>query len=127
MAELLFELYSEEIPPQLQIEARSQLKQFVENSLKEDSINFKDLSVYSSPTRLVLHIKDLADKIKIASKEIRGPKVGSPEQILKGFTKAKNVTEKDLFEKKTDKGKFYFIKTEPKIIFVENLLIKNTS
>ena len=124
MAELLFELYSEEIPPQLQIEARSQLKQFVENSLKEDSINFKDLSVYSSPTRLVLHIKDLADKIKIASKEIRGPKVGSPEQILKGFTKAKNVTEKDLFEKKTDKGKFYFIKTEPKIIFVENLLIK---
>ena len=28
MAELLFELYSEEIPPQLQIAARSQLKKF---------------------------------------------------------------------------------------------------
>ena len=35
MAELLLELYSEEIPPQLQIEARSQLKQFIENSFKE--------------------------------------------------------------------------------------------
>ena len=47
MAELLLELYSEEIPPQLQIGARSQLKEFFENSFKEDSINFKDLSVYS--------------------------------------------------------------------------------
>ena len=32
MAELLLELYSEEIPPQLQISARSQIKEFVENS-----------------------------------------------------------------------------------------------
>ena len=35
MAELLLELYSEEIPPQLQIGARNQLKEFVEKSLKE--------------------------------------------------------------------------------------------
>ena len=91
MAELLLELYSEEIPPQLQIGARSQLKQFIKNSFKEENINYKDLSVYSSPTRLTLHIIDIAEKIKIGSKEIKGPKVGSPEQILKGFTKAKNV------------------------------------
>ena len=38
MAELLLELYSEEIPPQLQIAARSQIKQSVENSFKEVSI-----------------------------------------------------------------------------------------
>ena len=52
MAELLLELYSEEIPPQLQIAARSQIKQFVENSFEENSIKYKELSVYSSPTRL---------------------------------------------------------------------------
>ena len=34
MAEFLLELYSEEIPPQLQIGARTQLKEFVENSFK---------------------------------------------------------------------------------------------
>ena len=124
MAELLLELYSEEIPPQSQIGARSQLKQFIENSLREDNINYKNLSVYSTPTRLTLHINDLAEKIKINSKEIKGPKVGSPDQILKGFTKAKNVADKDLFEKETEKGKFYFIKTEPKTILVEDLLIK---
>ena len=35
MAELLLELYSEEIPPRLQIGARSQLKQLIENAFKE--------------------------------------------------------------------------------------------
>ena len=59
MAELLLELYSEEIPPQLQIEARYQIKQFVENSLKANNIKYKELSVFSSPTRLTLLVKDI--------------------------------------------------------------------
>ena len=65
MAELLLELYSEEIPPQLQIAARSQIKQFIENTFKEKNIKYKELFVYSSPTRLTLLIKELAEKIKI--------------------------------------------------------------
>ena len=43
MSELLLELYSEEIPPQLQIEARSQLKQFIENSFKENHLKYKEV------------------------------------------------------------------------------------
>ena len=45
MAELLLELYSEEIPPQLQISARSQIKQFIENSLHQDNVKYKELSL----------------------------------------------------------------------------------
>ena len=70
MAELLLELYSEEIPPQLQISARSQIKQYIENSFKEENIKHKELSVYSSPTRLTIFTKDLSEKIKIKAKEI---------------------------------------------------------
>ncbi|WP_075534093.1 glycine--tRNA ligase subunit beta [Candidatus Pelagibacter communis] len=124
MAELLLELYSEEIPPQLQISARSQIKQYIENSFKEENIRHKELSVYSSPTRLTIFSKDLTEKIKIKAKEIKGPKVGSPNQVLQGFMKAKNVNEKDLIEKNTDKGKFYFVKTQSQSILVEDLLIK---
>ena len=124
MAELLLELYSEEIPPQLQISARSQIKQFIENTFKEENIKYKELSVYSSPTRLTLFIKDLAEKIKTEAKEIKGPKVESPDQVIQGFLKAKNVSENDLIEKETDKGKFYFIKTQSQSILVEDLLIK---
>jgi glycyl-tRNA synthetase beta chain len=124
MAELLLELYSEEIPPQLQIAARSQVKQFIEISFKEENVKYKGLSVYSSPTRLTLVINELSDQIKKESKEIKGPKVDSPDQVIQGFIKAKNVSEKDLMEKDTEKGKFYFIKTQSQIILVEDLLNK---
>ena len=124
MAELLLELYSEEIPPQLQISARNQIKQFIENSFKEDKIKYKELSVYSSPTRLTLLVKDLSEKINTEVKEIKGPKVDSSDQVIQGFLKAKNVNEKDLFKKEIEKGKFYFIKTQPQSISVEDLLIK---
>ena len=123
MAELLLELYSEEIPPQLQIGARNQLKQFFEKFFEEESIKYKEISIYSSPTRLTLAVKDISEKIKIESKEIKGPKVGSPDQILQGFMKAKNVSQNELVEKETEKGKFYFIKTKPKNILVEELLV----
>jgi glycyl-tRNA synthetase beta chain len=124
MAELLLELYSEEIPPQLQIAARSQIKIFIENSFKEVNLKYRELLVYSSPTRLTLFIEDLAEKIKTEAKEIKGPKVGSADQVIQGFLRAKSVSEKDLIEKDTDKGKFYFIKTKSQSILVEDLLIK---
>ena len=124
MTELLLELYSEEIPPQLQIAARSQIKQFIKNSFKENSIKYNNLSVYSSPTRLTLFIKEIAEKIKTEAKEIKGPKLGSPDQVIQGFLRAKNVSEKELIKKDTDKGKFYFIKTQPQSILVEDLLTK---
>ena len=124
MAELLLELYSEEIPPQLQITARSQIKQFIENSLKDENIRYKKLSVFSSPTRLTLLIKDLPEKIKREAKEIKGPKVDSPDQVVQGFIRAKNINKKDLIEKDTNKGKFYFIKTQSKSILAEDLFIK---
>ena len=76
-----------------------QIKQFIKNSFEEDSIKYKELLVYSSPTRLMVFINNLAEKIKIEAREIKGPKIGSPDQVLKGFIKAKNVNEKDLIEK----------------------------
>jgi glycyl-tRNA synthetase beta chain len=123
MPEFLLELYSEEIPPQLQINARTQLKQQLEKSLEEKGVQYKDCLEYSSPTRLSIYIKGLPEKIKIDSKEIKGPKVGVSENILQGFTNSRDVSEKDLFKKETEKGEFYFIKTTEKNLSVEDLLI----
>ena len=124
MAELLLELYSEEIPPQLQAGARSQIKQYIENSFKENNIKYEGLTVYSSPTRLTIFAKNLAEKIKIEAKQIKGPKVGSPDKVVQGFIRSKNANEKDLIKKGTVKGEFYFVKTQSKLILVEDLLIK---
>ena len=49
-------------------------------------------------------------EIKIAAKEVRGPKVGVPENIIEGFMRSHQITKKDLFEKIEEKGKFYCFK-----------------
>ena len=48
MSEFLFELYSEEIPSNLQISAREEIKEKLENPL-DQSIKAKEISAYSCP------------------------------------------------------------------------------
>ena len=124
MPEFLLELYSEEIPPKLQVNARTELQHNLAKSLEEESLKYKEILTFSSPTRLSVLIKEVSEKIKILSKEIKGPKVGVDEKILNSFIKAQNISKKDIFEKENDKGKFYFTKTKPKEIFAKDLLIK---
>ena len=95
MAELLLELYSEEIPPKLQIEARIQLKEYIEKSFKEENIKYKELNVYSSPCRLTLITKGLEEKIKILERLRNSngrsiPTLLSDEMDLNLFLKADN-------------------------------------
>ena len=124
MSEFLLELYSEEIPPKLQIDARNQLRKELENTLKDNLIKFKECSSYSTPTRLCVYINGLPDKIKIEPKEIKGPKVGVTENIIQGFIKSHNILKDEIFKRKTDKGEFFFTKTKEKNLSVEDLLIK---
>ena len=63
MIEFLLELYSEEIPPKLQKDARDQLKDQIENSLLNSGVTYKQCSVFSNPTRLCIYIKGLPEKI----------------------------------------------------------------
>ena len=124
MSEFLLELYSEEIPSKLQINARNELKEKLEKSFKEESLKYKTIFCYSSPTRLTVLVKDIPEKIKIPSKEIRGPKVGVLDEVFNSFVKSQNVNKNDVIEKENEKGKFYFIKTKPKEIYTKDLLIK---
>ena len=65
MSEFLLELYSEETPPNLQVNARNYLQEKIQNSLKEENLRFGFLSAFSSPTRLTILLKDFSEKIKI--------------------------------------------------------------
>ena len=124
MPEFLLELYSEEIPPQLQISARKELKVKIEKTLLEEGLRFKSISSYSTPTRLTIIIKDIPEKVKIPSKEIKGPKVGVIEDVLNNFIRTQNSNKKDIFEKENEKGKFYFIKTKAREILTRDLLVR---
>jgi glycyl-tRNA synthetase beta chain len=126
MAEFLLELYSEEIPHGLQISAREEIKKIFLKSLEEEGIKYKSAEAYSTPTRLVLLVRDLPSEIKIEAKEIRGPKVGVPENIVEGFMRSHQITKKDLFKKTDEKGSFYCAKKASRKILTEDVLIKLT-
>ena len=70
MSELFIELYSEEIPPNLQINARIQLEKLLRENLSSLNLSYKAFEVYSTPTRLVAFISGLPDKIKILPTEV---------------------------------------------------------
>ena len=124
MAELLLELYSEEIPHGLQINAREEIKKNLLKSLDEEGIKYKSAEVYSTPTRLVLLIRDLPGQITIEAKVVRGPKVGVSENIIEGFMKSHQILKKDLYEKTEEKGNFYCFKKIAKKILTEDVLIQ---
>ena len=46
--------------------ARNEIKVFFEKFLKEESLKYRLINTYSSPTRLTVLIKDVPEKIKIA-------------------------------------------------------------
>ena len=60
MSELLIELFSEEIPPNLQINARNQLKKIISDELSSVNLPYKDFIIYSTPTRLTIFISGLS-------------------------------------------------------------------
>ena len=64
MAELFIELYSEEIPAKLQIDARQKIKESIEEKLKKKEINFTSSKSFSTPNRLVFILDGLPTKIE---------------------------------------------------------------
>ena len=121
MSAFLLELYSEEIPHGLQIDCRTNLDASFQKKLEDHNIKYKHINVFSTPSRLCIHIEGLPTNLLLEAKEIKGPKVGSPEQALEGFLKSNKLDKKDVFEKEIDKGKFYFAKTKQQKIDLQTL------
>ena len=124
MAEFFLELFSEEIPAGLQKNLREELLDEFKKIFLRRSIKSKKSFSLSTPNRLIIVFEGLDKEVRILSQEIKGPKVGAPEQALEGFVKSNNVEQKDLFKKNTEKGDFYFYKTKPKILKTSSLLIE---
>ncbi len=126
MSEFFLELFSEEIPATLQKRARDDLQKNFVDFLKKEEIKFKDnVSVLSTPNRLVIYCENISQKIIKAEARIRGPSVNAPEQALNGFIKSNNISKEETFIRKTDKGEFYFYKKPSQTIETKSILQKN--
>ena len=118
MAELFIELFSEEIPAKLQIDARQKIKHMIDERLNKKEIDFKSSRSFSTPKRLVFVIDKIPEKIEEKKKIIKGPKIDAPQVALDGFIKSNKLDKSDIYKKKLEKGEFYFAETKPKAIDV---------
>jgi len=125
MSEFFLELFSEEIPANLQKSAREALLDNFIKLFEEKSISFKKQSSYSVPNRLIVLFEGLSKEIKQKEEEIRGPNTNSPEKALAGFLRSNQITKEQVFKKQTEKGEFYFFKKSEKKIKTTDILEEN--
>jgi len=125
MSEFFLELFSEEIPANLQKNARENLLQNFKYFFEKKNISFSKNLSFSTPNRLLILFEGIKPEIKQKEEEIRGPKIDAPEKALDGFLRSNNFQKKNLYQKENDKGTFYFVKKPPKTIKVSDLLNEN--
>ncbi len=122
MSEFFLELFSEEIPAVLQKNLRTSLLNDFQNFFDKYSIKSKKNFSLSSPNRLVIVFDELVKQIKINSEEIKGPNINSSNDAIEGFLRSNKIEKKFLYKRKTDKGEFYFFKTQSKVLKTHDLL-----
>ena len=104
MAELFLELFTEEIPYGLQVDARSNLKKNIEIFFEQKQIKCKHVTTFSTPKRLVLFAEGLPISIEQKGEEIRGPRVNAPQKAIEGFVKSHNVQKENVTVKSISKS-----------------------
>ena len=108
MAELLLELFSEEIPARMQTRAREDLARFLGQALGEAGLEYKEIKTFATPRRLVAVVDGLPSRSPDVREEKKGPRVDAPEAAVKGFLKSAGLASVDQAEKREDKkGAFY--------------------
>ena len=108
MAELLLELFSEEIPARMQVRARADLARLLGDKLKAAGLDFDEIKTFATPRRLTVVVDGVPERSPDISDERKGPRVGAPEQALAGFLKAAGLSSIDQAEVREDKkGSFY--------------------
>jgi glycyl-tRNA synthetase beta chain len=125
MSEFFLELFSEEIPANLQKNARENILINFTNFFKKQKISFAKNLSFSTPNRLLILFEGIKPEIYIEEEEIKGPKIEAPEIALKGFLRSNELEKNQIYQKKIEKGEFYFAKKPSKKIKVYDLLNEN--
>ncbi|WP_297007040.1 glycine--tRNA ligase subunit beta [Thalassospira sp. UBA6510] len=114
MAELLLELFSEEIPARMQARAAQDLSKLVTDGLKAADLGFDKVEALVTPRRLTLIVDGLPEKQPDLREERRGPRADAPEKAINGFLAGNAVTLDQCEKRETPKGVFLFAIVEQK-------------
>ena len=99
MAQLLIELFSEEIPARMQQGAARDLERMAAERLKAAGLTYEALTTFAGPRRLTLVVEGLPAATPDREEEVRGPRASAPEQALEGFLRKTGLARTDLTER----------------------------
>ena len=92
MATFLLELFSEEIPSRMQRGAAEQLQRLVVGGFEKAGLKPDEVRTFVSPRHLAIQLGGLPTIQPDVKEERKGPKIGAPEQAMKGFLNAVSLT-----------------------------------
>src|SRR5260370_15819409 len=109
MAELLLELFSEEIPARMQKLAADDLLKLLTGKLDKAQLAHAGPRSFVTLRRITLHATGLPQAQPNISEVRRGPRVGAPDQAVQGFLKSAGIgSPPAIVERGTREGGFYF-------------------
>ncbi len=108
MADLLIELFSEEIPARMQAKAAEDLRKLMTDGMVGAGLTYASAAGFHTPRRLTLVVEGVSAASPTLREERRGPKVGAPDKALEGFMRGAGVTRDQLEERSEKKGSFYY-------------------
>ncbi|MAN64155.1 MAG: glycine--tRNA ligase subunit beta [Parvibaculum sp.] len=107
MADLLLELFSEEIPARMQKRASEDLQKLVTDALAKEEVFGEGARAFATPRRLTLAISGLPVRQQDRKEERKGPRVGAPEKAMEGFLKSTGLTLEQCETREDKKGEYY--------------------
>ncbi len=108
MAELLLELFGEEIPARMQSQASRELATRMQEALKEARLEHGEVRSYVTPRRLAIHIDGLPTEQPDREIERKGPKTSAPQGAIDGFCRSVGMKPDQLETRDLGKDTFYF-------------------
>lgn len=113
---LLLEIGLEEVPARFVTSSMNQLGENVEKWLKEKRISYGDVQLYSTPRRLAVLIKDVADAQEDIEEEAKGPakkialdENGNWTKAAIGFSRGQGMTTEDIYFKKVKDVEYAYV------------------
>jgi glycyl-tRNA synthetase beta chain len=106
MPQLLLELFSEEIPARMQAQAARDLERMAREKLADAGFLPEGVKAFAGPRRLTLVADGLPPAQSDRREELKGPRVGSPDQAIEGFLRKASLTRDQLTERD---GVFYAV------------------
>ncbi len=118
MPDLLFEIQTEELPPEYLSLSENVIRDAVFSLLNEyfGELPHSSVRVFSSPRQLAVFIKDLPERGASREVEIKGPPVsiaysdGKPTRALEGFLRSNSASPDDIFIKEVSSRSYVFLK-----------------